>query len=132
MGSEIGYETKTKCKMFKDDKLKQLLIEVEKGELMGGKKQKEQSKTIQIIEPIQGFIESKYIQTFDITSANWKFKIHERSTTATSQSLTMRIHNDDLLLPPNDDDNEDEKKFEDNPTSYNDPVVIMKNSNVSL
>ena len=66
----------------------------------------------------------------------------------------MRINNDDLLLPPDDDsddykateqkskkrvvkfntnynENEDEKKLEDNPTSYNDPV-ISKNSNVSL
>merc|ERR1712176_910290 len=83
-----------------------------------------------------------------------KFLTHQRSTTASSASLTMRIHNDDLLLPPMDDDddykasdykskkkvvkfntnyneNEDEKKLEDNPTSYNDPV-IMKNSNVSL
>ena len=60
--SDIGYEVKTKCKIFKDSKLKEFFIEVDKGELMGGKKQNEQTKIIEIIEPIKGFIESKYIE----------------------------------------------------------------------
>eukprot|EP01084_Bolivina_argentea_P053304 97850_1 len=35
--SDIGYETKRKCKIYKNKKLTELLIEVSKGELFGGK-----------------------------------------------------------------------------------------------
>lgn len=60
--SEIGYETKKKCKIYKDIKLTEFLIEVEKGELMGGKKQNKSSKVVELIEPIKGFIASKYVK----------------------------------------------------------------------
>ena len=51
-----------KCKIYKDDKLTQFLIEIEKGELVGGKKENKSTKVIELIEPIKGFIASKYVK----------------------------------------------------------------------
>jgi len=108
--SDVGYETKTKCKLYKDEKLTSFLIEVEKGELIGGKKENKQTKVIQIIEPIQGYIASKYVTSFDLNNSQWKFLQHQRSMT--SQSLILRLNNNDLLLPQQEEEKNDDYKEE--------------------
>jgi len=112
--SDVGYEVKKKCKIYKDEKLSEVLVELEKGELMGGKKENEKLKIVELVEPIKGYVRSKYVKAFELDSSQWKFLQHQRSMTTNismddvDQSMTLRIHNDDLLLPDEEDEDEDD------------------------
>ena len=68
--SESGYETTTRCKIYKNEELSELQIEVESGELLGGLnamksvtiKGRGKVSVVEIVEPIKGFIDNQYVQ----------------------------------------------------------------------
>ena len=139
--SDIGYEIKKKCKIYKDENLTQFLIQVDKGELIGGKLENKKNKTIQLLEPIKGYISSKYVKSFDLNSSQWKFLQHQRSQTMESgnysQSLTLRIKNEELFLPNEDidgqqEDNKNNPDQDDQDDDYDDDKEINKKRKVKF